>query len=121
MPKKSKGNNVVIRLVDPNDPRSSYNTVKNKKSSPEKFQMNKYNKYSRKHTLHVEVKQFIMAFFENIKSFLSDLENYKISSNDDLLSFKKEYGILLKNLLEEYKQLSVDLKRQNSALIGNFQ
>ena len=56
MPKKSKGNNVVIRLVDPNDPRSSYNTVKNKKSSPEKFQMNKYNKYSRKHTLHVEVK-----------------------------------------------------------------
>ena len=61
-----------------------------------------------------------MAFFENIKSFLSDLENYKISSNDDLLSFKKEYGILLKNLLEEYKQLSVDLKRQNSALIGNF-
>lgn len=58
--------------------------------------------------------------FEDIESFLYDLENYEINSGDDLLSFKNKYGTILKNTLEEYKKLSVDSKKQNSCLISNF-
>ena len=34
----------------------NYNTMKNKKNSPDRLEMNKYNPNLRRHTLHKEVK-----------------------------------------------------------------
>lgn len=53
---KGKENRIFIRLVDPECKKSVYYTMKNKKNSPEKIQINKYNKFLRRYTLHVEVK-----------------------------------------------------------------
>ena len=34
----------------------NYNTVKNKKNTPDRLEMNKYCRFCRKHTLHKETK-----------------------------------------------------------------
>jgi len=34
----------------------NYNTMKNKKNTPERLEMNKYCRFCRKHTLHTETK-----------------------------------------------------------------
>ena len=34
----------------------NYNTMKNKKNSPDRLQMNKYCRFCKKHTLHKETK-----------------------------------------------------------------
>ena len=34
----------------------NYNTMKNKKNTPDKLELNKYSRFSRKHTLHSETK-----------------------------------------------------------------
>jgi len=62
MAKKAKGVRVVITLEcteqkDSGVPgMSRYTTYKNKKNSPERIELMKYNKFMRKHTLHREIK-----------------------------------------------------------------
>ncbi len=59
--KRSKGPRVIITLEctvarKEGKPPSRYTTTKNKKTVPERLEMNKYNPFLRRHTLHKEIK-----------------------------------------------------------------
>lgn len=47
---------VKITLACTECKQRNYNTVKNKKNTPDRLEMNKYCRFSRKHTLHKETK-----------------------------------------------------------------
>ena len=56
-----KGGRVVITLEctesrKEGKPPSRYTTTKNKKKTPERLQIKKYNPFLRRHTLHKEIK-----------------------------------------------------------------
>lgn len=53
---KKKGNVRVITLRS-EDGKSSYQTIKNSKNTPERMKLMKYNSVSRKQELHTEVKK----------------------------------------------------------------
>ena len=59
--KRSKGPRVTVTLEctearkEGNSP-SRYTTTKNKKTTPERIEMKKYNPFLRRHTLHKEIK-----------------------------------------------------------------
>ena len=56
MAKKNKGNRIVIILEDPNDHRSRYVTTKNRKNSPDRLSLYKFNKFIKQQTIHKEIK-----------------------------------------------------------------
>ena len=57
VPKMAKaGSRIKITLRCSECKQRNYNTMKNKKNSPEKLEMNKYCPFCRKHTKHVETK-----------------------------------------------------------------
>ena len=47
---------VKITLACTECKQRNYNTVKNKKNTPDRLEMNKYCRFCRKHTLHKETK-----------------------------------------------------------------
>ena len=47
---------VKITLASAECNQRNYNTMKNKKNSPDRLQMNKYCRFCKKHTLHKETK-----------------------------------------------------------------
>lgn len=56
-----KGNRVIIQLECTESRKegktpSRYSTTKNKKTTPDRLELMKYNPFLRKHTLHKEVK-----------------------------------------------------------------
>jgi len=55
MAKKSEARE-IIRLVCTEDGKSYYTTTKNKRNTPERLELMKYNSRLRKHTLHREKK-----------------------------------------------------------------
>ena len=61
MAKKGKGNRVIITLECTEARKisaspSRYTTTKNKKTTPDRLEIKKYNKFLKKHTLHKEIK-----------------------------------------------------------------
>ncbi len=62
MAKKNKGNRVQIILECTEQKAtgvpgiSRYYTTKNKKNTPERLELRKYNPYLRRHTIHREIK-----------------------------------------------------------------
>lgn len=62
MAKKSKGNRINI-ILECTEARplgkspSRYHTTKNRKNSPKRIEMKKYNPFLRRHTVHKEVKK----------------------------------------------------------------
>ena len=61
MAKKGKGNRVIITLECTEARKigaspSRYTTTKNKKTTPDRIEVKKYNKFLKKHTVHKEIK-----------------------------------------------------------------
>jgi len=61
MAKKGKGNRVIITLECTEARKigaspSRYTTTKNKKTTPDRLEVKKYNKFLKKHTVHKEIK-----------------------------------------------------------------
>jgi large subunit ribosomal protein L33 len=59
MAKKGDKVKVIIECTEAREagvPPSRYYTTKNKKKHPDKLKMNKYNKYMKKVTEHIEIK-----------------------------------------------------------------
>ena len=56
MAKKKKGSIEIIALKCSDCGRRNYTTQKNRKNMQGKFEINKYCKWDRKHTLHKETK-----------------------------------------------------------------
>ena len=61
MAKKGKGNRVIVTLECTEARKigkspSRYTTEKNKKTTPDRIEIKKYNKFLKKHTLHKEIK-----------------------------------------------------------------
>ena len=63
MAKKSKNVRVVVTLECTEQKESGvpgmsrYTTMKNRRNSPDRLEIKKYNKYLRRHTLHKEIKK----------------------------------------------------------------
>jgi large subunit ribosomal protein L33 len=52
---------------------SRYTTTKNKKTTPDRLELKKYNPFLRRHTVHKEIKYFskiILPLFKVVRSFL---------------------------------------------------
>ena len=56
MAKKSKGNRVQVILECTEQKESRYITTKNRKNTPERLELKKYNPYLKRVTLHREIK-----------------------------------------------------------------
>ena len=56
MASKNKENRIVIILEDPEDHRSRIVTTKNRKNSPNRLELKKFNRFAKKYTLHKEIK-----------------------------------------------------------------
>jgi large subunit ribosomal protein L33 len=62
MAQKAKGNRkqVILECTEQRNSgvpgMSRYHTMKNRKNTPEKLELKKYNPYLKKHTLHKEIK-----------------------------------------------------------------
>lgn len=63
MAKKSKNVRVVVTLECTEQKESGvpgmsrYTTMKNRRNTPDRLEIKKYNKYLRRHTLHKEIKK----------------------------------------------------------------
>jgi large subunit ribosomal protein L33 len=56
MASKNKENRIVITLEDPDDHRSRYVTTKNRKNTPDRIVLRKFNRFKGQYTEHKEIK-----------------------------------------------------------------